>query len=74
MDDRKESEVSFCFFFLSISKSSHVMTISLLNYPHLFNVHVPSMAQKSFCYELSQKTKFKALLQASELLLQKKNE
>lgn len=72
MDDRKKSEVSFCFFFLSISKSSHVMTISLLNYPHLFNVHVPSMAQKSFCYELSQKTKFKALLQASELLLQKK--
>lgn len=71
MDDRKESEVFFCFCF-SISKSSQVATISLLNYPHLFNVHVPPMAQKSFCYELSQKTKFKALLQASELLLQKK--
>lgn len=69
MNDRNENEVFFCFFF---QFRSLLMTVSFLNYPLLFNVHVPSMAQKSFCYELSQKAKFKALLQTSELLLQKK--
>ena len=71
MNDKKESEVFFCFFF---QFRSLLVTVSFLNYPLLFNVHVPSMAQKSFCYELSQKAKFKALLQTSELLLQKKME